>query len=116
MAYWGAGPAENDYAFDEVGVIALLIKERMLKDAEAVIKEAHPEQGIVASVRCLRLLDAEFPKCVRLAFRKKGLANAERLFEKWYGAVSGKLPEKHREAIRSGAHAEFSLYREQLGA
>ena len=54
MSYWGSGPIDNDYAFGAVGVYVLLIKERMFQDAESVIEKSHPEQGIIASLQCLR--------------------------------------------------------------
>ncbi len=114
MPYWGHKPADNDYAFDAVSAYVYLIKERMFKDMTTVLEKSYPEQGIVASVQCLRLIAKEFPKCVRLHFRKKELERAKAAFENWYDAVCQELPEEHREALVSQANLEFQLFDEQV--
>jgi hypothetical protein len=114
MSYWGSGPADNDYAFGAVGVYVLLIKDRMFQDANVVLEASHPEQGIVASVRCLRLLAAEFRKCVRVHFRKKELAKARELFDRWFEAAKARIPKKHREVIRAEATEEFDLFEKEV--
>lgn len=114
MPYWGSGSTDNDYAFGAVGVYVLLIKERMFVDAERVIEKSHPEQGIVASLECLRLLAGAFPKCVSVHFRRKEFEKAKEAFGRWYEAVHDKLPQEHREAIRANAEAEFELFEAQV--
>lgn len=110
MPYWGSGSADNDYAFDAVGAYILLIKERMFQDAEKVIEKSYPEQGIIASLECLRLLAGQFPKCVKVHFRRNEFEKAMEAFGRWYEAVKEQLPRDHREAIRSNADAEFQLF------
>lgn len=114
MPYWGNGPIDNDYAFDAIGAYVHLIRERMFKDAETVIDRAHAEQGIVASLQCLRVLDAEFPKCVRVTFRRMDLERAVTLFDAWCEVARSKLPEERLEAVKASAEAEFRRYRDQL--
>jgi hypothetical protein len=114
MPYWGSGPIDNDYAFDAVGAYVHLIKERMFADAERVIEKSCPEQGIVASLECLRLLAGAFPKCVRVSFRRKEFEKAKEAFGRWYEAVQNKLPQDYREAIRANAETEFQLFEAQV--
>jgi hypothetical protein len=114
MSYWGSKPADNDYAFDAVGVYVLQIKERMLKDMAGVLDEAYPEQSVIASLQCLRLLAEEFPKCVRVHFRKKEFEHCRALFTKWYDLVKDKLPTEYREDILLDANAEFALFEERV--
>src|SRR5580704_7732292 len=110
MPYWGSGPVDSDYAFDAVGSFVFMIKERMFQDANAVVQNSYPEQGIVASLQCLRLLAGQFPKCVKLHFRKKELEKAKQAFRRWYDSVQEQLPTDYREAIRLDAEAEFQLF------
>lgn len=114
MAYWGDQPADCDYAFGAVGVYTILIKERMLQDASRVIEKEHPEQSIVASVRCLRLLDADFKKSVRLHFSRRDLESTWAIFCQWFETVQDSLPPEHREGIWRAANDEFETYRAQL--
>lgn len=114
MPYWGSGPIDSDYAFDAIGAYIFLLKQRLFQDAETVIMKSYPEQAIVASVQSLRLLDASFPKCVRVHFQKKDLELAKAKFYEWYGLVEGRLPIDLRDALRAEAEAEFGRYLEQL--
>ena len=114
MSYWGSRPVDNDYAFGAVGVYVFLIKERMFKDMRTVIQKSHPEQGLVASVQCLRLLATEFPKNVQVHFGRKDLDEAKLAFRQWYELVEDKVPSEYREAIRQEAEAEFDLFEEQV--
>jgi hypothetical protein len=56
MPYWGDGADECDYAFDGIGTYVVIIRDRMLKDIANVIQRAYPEQGITASIACLRVI------------------------------------------------------------
>lgn len=114
MSYWGSGPIDNDYAFDAIGAYVFMIKERMFQDANKVIEKSYPEQGIVASLECLRLLAGQFPKCVNVHFRRKELVRARDLFDRWYKSVCDQLPPNHREAIRLNAESEFHLFETQV--
>lgn len=114
MAYWGSGPADNDYAFGEISVYVLIIKERMFTDADGCIDEAFPEQAIVATLQCIRLLAGQFHKSVRRSFRRNDFEKAKEAFGRWYESVEKKLPKKYRDAIRSNAEAEFELFEAQV--
>jgi hypothetical protein len=86
----------------------------MLEDMENVLQKSYPEQSIVASVKCLRLLWEGFPKCVRLNFGRRDLERCEQSFELWYTTLAPRLPAEHRAAIRSEAMLEFALFRETV--
>ncbi|MFN3148585.1 hypothetical protein [Bremerella sp.] len=110
MAYWGSSSTENDFAFDGVGAYIYLIRERMFEDAESVIEDEYPEQSIIASLQCLRLLASRFPNNVRVSFGKHEFAKAKECFFKWYDSVHKKIPKKYREDILANAKAEFKLF------
>ena len=114
MAYWGNKPDESDFAFDAVGAYAFLIKERMLKDAKTVLEKRYPEQSLIASIRCLRLLAEEFPKCVGVAFRRKDLEESRGVFDAWFQAVRSDLPVDRADAIHAEAMAEFQLFESRV--
>lgn len=114
MPYWGSNSTDNDFAFNAVGAYIVLIKERMFQDAEKVIAKSYPEQGIVASLECLRLLAAQFPKCVKVHFRRKEFDKAKEAFGRWYECVKDQLPQDYREDIRSSADSEFQLFEAQV--
>ena len=83
MSYWGTDIHDNDFAFNAVGVIVLLIKERMLADIKAVKSDNNPEQSIAASLACLRLIGERFPKCLRVSFGKRDFATVRAEFYEW---------------------------------
>lgn len=114
MPYWGSGSADNDYAFDTVGAYVFLIKDRMFQGASKVVEKSYPEQAIIASLQCLRLLAAEFPKCVKVHFRRKEFAKAKDAFGVWFDSVKDRIPYEHREAIRLDAEKEFALFEKQV--
>lgn len=114
MAYWGSGPSDNDYAFDAVSAYVFMIKERMFQEAENVIEKSYYEQAIIASLRCLRLIANEFPKCAQVHFRKKEFLRAKEAFSVWYNTVQDQLPTEYREAILTSAEAEFQLFESQV--
>lgn len=114
MSYWGSKPIDNDYAFGGVGAYVCLIKTRMFESAKKVIEESYPEQDIIASLQCLRLLAGTFPKCVRVHFRKKEFQASVEAFTQWYDLTKDKLPPEYREAIQKEADEEFELFRRQV--
>ena len=114
MPYWGSKPDECDYAFDTLGSYIVFIKEQMSKDMVNVIDKEYPEQAIIASLKCLRLLGEAFPKCLKVHFRKRQFEKAKTGFTEWYEAVKDKLPKKHREAIFEEANIEFRLFEERI--
>lgn len=110
MPYWGNGADECDYAFDAVGAYVFLIKERMLRDMSTVIDKQYPEQGITASLACLRQLGERFPKCLSVHFRKKDFERVKEGFFHWYSLVDEKLPVERKKAILEEAEKEFDLF------
>jgi hypothetical protein len=114
MPYWGAKPADSDYAFDALGAYLFLIKERMFKDMATAIEKAYPEQSILASLQFVRLVSAEFPQCVSVHFRRKELQRARAGFSEWYEVAKEKIPAEYRQAILSEADKEFDLFEKQV--
>ncbi len=114
MPYWGHKSADNDYASTTVGAYIILIKERMFEGAKTVLAKAHPEQGIVASIKCLRLLAEEFPQCVRIHFGRRDLQKAREDFLNWYSITKDKIPAKYREPMLADADLEFRLFEERV--
>jgi hypothetical protein len=114
MPYWGDSADECDYAFDAIGAYVILIRDRMTTDMATVIQQAYPEQGITASVACLRLLGERFPKCLDVSFRRKDFERAKEGFSEWYGLVRDKLPPERRDGIAAEAKKEFELFEERI--
>lgn len=114
MPYWGSKPIDCDYAFDAIGAYVFLIKDRMFKDMTVVRDKSHPEQGIIASLQCIRVIAEQFPKCVRPHFRKREFEQSKAAFSEWYELVKDKLPSEHRDLIRIEAEAEFSLFEKRV--
>lgn len=114
MPYWGSGSIDSDYAFGAIGVYVLMIKERMFEDADNVIAKSFPEQSIVASLGCLRAISLQFPKSLKVHFRRSDLEKAKEKFYQWYDCVERKLPQEYREAIKSNAETEFQLFESEV--
>jgi hypothetical protein len=114
MPYWGGKPDDCDYASGAVGVYILLIKNRMMEDIAGVLKEEFPEQAIIVSLTCLRLLGEQFPKDLSVHFGKKDFAFVRGAFDEWYAKVSHRLPSKYRTQIVEEAHKEFALFEERI--
>ena len=114
MPYWGSKSDESDFAFNSVGAIIYLIKERMTKDIDTVLGKNYPEQGMIASLVCLRLLGERFPKILSVHFRKKDFAFVEGAFEQWYAAVKSQLPSEYLDGILAEANNEFTLFEEKI--
>lgn len=114
MAYWSEKPSGNDYAAGSVGVNILSIKKRMLEGIDKVIEKSHPEQGLIASLQCIRLIASEFPKNVAVHFGKKELQQAKDKFHEWYEKVHTKIPKKYREDVLKSAEVEFERFEREV--
>lgn len=114
MSYWGNEPIDNDFAFDQVGSYIYLMRERMFKSMDAVIDKPHPEQSMIASLQCIRLLAEQFPKCVSVNFGKSEFEETKAAFKKWYDVAHKKIPAKYREAVLEAAETEFALFEERV--
>jgi hypothetical protein len=114
VSYWGNDVDDCDYAFDAVGVIFFRLKDQMFKDSDTVKAKSYPEQGILASLCCLRLLGERFPKNLSVHFGRKDLARARKAFDDWYALVQDKLPVERLEAIKQSADHEFALFEERI--
>ena len=114
MSYWGSGPADCDYDFDAVGAYIYLIKERMFDDMANVLAKEHPEQGIVASLVCLRLIGERYPKSLSVHFRNNDFARVKAAFYEWYSMAKPNLPPSYRDVILENAEREFALFQERI--
>lgn len=114
MAYWGSGPDDCDYAFDGVGAYIHLIVERMKTDMESGLEDGYPEQRIIASLVCLRVIGEQFPQSLSLSFGRRDLEEAKKAFSHWYELAKNKIPSKYRESIRKEADKEFALFEERI--
>ncbi|MGQ0799433.1 MAG: hypothetical protein ACT4NL_04880 [Pseudomarimonas sp.] len=86
----------------------------MFKDSETVIAKRYPEQGIVASLCCLRLLGERSPKNLSVHFTKRDLERARNALDRWFELVQDQLSPARLEAIRLGADREFALFDEMI--
>lgn len=114
MSYWGDDIDECDYAFDAIGAVIFRIKDRMFKDGETVTAKRYPEQGILASLCCLRLLGERFPKSLGVHFGKRDLERARKAFEQWFVLVQTELSPHRVAALRLAADREFELFEERI--
>ena len=114
MSYWGDDVDDCDYAFDAVGANISWIKDRLFKDSETVIAKAHPEQGILASLCCLRVLGERFPKNLSVHFGRRDLERARKAFDRWAEVVQDRLPAARLESIKLAADREFALFEERV--
>lgn len=114
MPYWGPKPDENDFAFGSLGAIFYLIIERMNKDSATVLSKSYPEQSMIASLTCLRLLGEQFPKNLSVHLGKQGYEAVKSAFEEWYAKVRDKQPPKYRNAILVEAKKEFAHFEERI--
>lgn len=110
MSYWGEGIEDCDYAFGAVGSSISWIKERLFKDGDTVVAKSHPEQGLLASLCCLRMIGERFPKNLSVHFGKKDLDRARQIFDRWYTIMEKKLEPSLLEALKFAADREFSLF------
>jgi hypothetical protein len=113
MSYWGTDIDDNDFAFDAVGAIIFLIKERLLADIKAVKSKNYPEQSIAASLACLRVIGERFPECLRVHFGRRDFEAARSEFYQWWES-DAKIPADLREGIRQSAELEFRLFEERI--
>lgn len=114
MSYWGDGVDECDYAFGSIGATISWIKDRMLSGASTVINKGHPEQGILASLSCLRILGERYPKNLSVHFGRRDLMRTRQLFDQWHELVKGQLPAERWDALRALADREFALFEERI--
>ena len=114
MAYWGDAADESDFAFDAIGAYILLLKQRMFQDIATVLDKAHPEQTMVASLTCLRLLGERFPRALSVHFRERDFAFVTRSFDEWLDKAGPQLSAKRRTALADEAKAEFALFEERI--
>ncbi len=114
MSYWGSRPEECDFAFGAVGVAILRIKKKMFEDIEVVKRKAYPEQSILASLVCLRLLGEHFPKNLSVHFRRKDLEQVRAAFAAWFHQAEEEIPKQYRDRLLEQAEAEFRLFEQRF--
>lgn len=114
MVYWGSGPIDNDLAFNAVGGLIEVIKERMFKSSENVLNKSYPEQSMIAFLQCIRLIAEQNLQCVRVSFDEEDFEKTKVAFGEWYEAVNKKIPSKHRKGLLETAQKEFALFEERV--
>jgi hypothetical protein len=114
MSYWGSHAEESDFAFGAVGVAILRIKKKMLEDIEVVKEKSYPEQSILSSLVCLRLLGERFPNSLSVHFCKSDLEKVRTAFDAWYQQVESQIPKKYRVSLLETAKIEFQLFEERI--
>lgn len=114
MSYWGPGPAECDYAFDGVSVYVRTMSRRLFEDMKGTIDEEYKEQRVIAGLRMVRILAREFPKAVKLAFKRQDYERAKEGFEKWYELCEKKVPKKYRDDFIKQAREELELFESEV--
>ena len=110
MSYWGDGADESDFAFGAIGAYIYLLKERMLNDIKVVSEKAFPEQSIVASLVCLRVIGERFPRSLSVHFSRDDFESARRAFDDWHQAAQAKLPPQYAASLVASARKEFELF------
>ena len=114
MSYWGDGADESDFAFGAVGAYIYILKERMLNDIKVIREKAYPEQSIVASLVCLRLIGERFPKSLSVHFTRADFESARRAFDDWYQATRSRVPQQYATSIAAAARVEFELFEARI--
>lgn len=109
MSYWGSGPDQSDYAFDQTGLAVEVLKDHLFASARNVVRVGHPEQAMVAHLVCIRLLAQEFPATVKVSIWKRDLGAVLSLFDEWSQKVKDVVPESTVSALRSRATEEIAL-------
>lgn len=110
MPYWGEKSCDSDFAFDSVGAYIYLLNSRMKKDIENVKAKNYPEQSILASLKCVRLILNEYPKMIGVHFKKRDYEFARQNFTDWYTQSVDNIPKKYSEGLLAEARKEFLLY------
>lgn len=85
-----------------------------MKDIATVLEKSFPEQGMVASLACLRLIGERFPKALAVHFGKRDFAFVVSAFDEWLIKVGPKLPGKYRDTMVTEARAEFALFEKRI--
>lgn len=113
MSYWSSEPDGCDYAFDAIGAVVFLIKERLEKETAAVKEMNYPEQSMIALLSCLRVIGEEYPKALSVSFRSKDYEKTRDAFYEWFES-DAKIPVGRRDGIRKAAEREFQLFEERI--
>lgn len=114
MSYWASDPDGNDFAFDAIGVNIMFIKDRMLQDMKTVKAKQYPEQSIISSLICLRLIGERFPEALSVHFKKRDFEKSKTAFYEWFNEVESNIPKKYRISLLEEAEAEFQLFEERI--
>ncbi len=112
MAYWSSEADGCDFAFDSIGVTVIQISELLFREADLVREKNFREQSILAHLRCLRVIGEQFPKSLRVSFRRHHFEKARDAFREWLGSVN--LSAKRKEELFDCAEKEFSLFEERI--
>ena len=114
MSYWNGSAEGSDFATNAVGVAILNIKDKMLKDFDGIMKAKHPEQSIITSLTCLRLIGERFPQSLCLHFLEQDYIEMKEKFYQWFELMNKKIPAKYRDELKASAEQEFMLFEKTI--
>jgi hypothetical protein len=112
MSYWGAKCDENDYAADAIGSVIYLIKKKIEEELSSDEALNYPEQSIIALLAMLRAIGENYPKHIKVHFRKKDLLKVQDYFGKWYKLNEDKLPKNYKEDIYNNGMTDLNVFSE----
>lgn len=90
------------------------MSKRFFDDMKGTIDEEYKEQSIIAGLKMIRVLAKEFPKEVKLAFKREDFERAKEGFEKWYEICGKKVPKKYRDDFIKEAREELQLFESEV--
>jgi len=86
----------------------------MIEEIESVVEKSYPEQSILSSLTCLRILGKRFPQVLSVHFRKKDFEKSKAAFYEWYERSHSKISKKYRTALLESAESEFELFQKDI--
>jgi hypothetical protein len=100
----------SEESFESVDELLSQIVGQLMKGIDVVISKAHPEQGMLALLCCLRLLGKSFPKRLSSHFGRNDFEKVRSAFAAWTHIAGHKVPPDTLRALQSIADKEFSLF------
>ena len=114
MSYQTSDVNGTDFAKGSIDLIIRNIIKKMDSDIKMSIEKEFPEQSILSSLVCLRLIGEKFPKNLSIYFGNLDFEELKSKFYKWYELVHKKIPAKFREEVKEVAEKEFDLFYDKI--
>ena len=111
MSYYSAEVDGSEFAFTQICVVALFIRDRMFEDVENCIRDKYPEQSVIASIRMLSQVAQLSPKILLPTVTVTDVRRAEEMLEEWFDVCGSKVPAKYREQLRQEGKDAFDELR-----